>query len=96
MDKEIPEFNNTDGIALTIKWECEVKAKDKAIFKILNKEPMVRAAWKTKKIVAPKKEVNKPKDKPLKTQASEEKPRLPEVAKEKKTSQAQYNQIYGR
>jgi len=59
LDKEIPEFNNTDGVPLTIKWECEVKAKDKAIFKILNKEPMVRAAWKTKKIVSPKKEDTK-------------------------------------
>ena len=96
LDSEIPEFNNTDGIPLTIKWECEVKAKDKAILKILNKEPMVRAAWKTKKIVAPKKEVNKPNDKPLKTQVSEEKQKLPEAPREKKAPQGQYNQIYGR
>jgi len=96
LDEQIPEFNNTDGIPLGIKWECEAKARDKAILKIFNKEPMVRAAWKTKKIVAPKKEVNRPKDKPQKTQVSEEKPKLPEAPKEKKTPQGQYNQIYGR
>ena len=30
------KINNTDGISLGIKWECEAKARDKAIFKILN------------------------------------------------------------
>ena len=92
LDEQIPEFNNTDGISLSIKWECEAKSRDKAILKILNKEPMARAAWPSKKIVAPKKESNKVEE----TQVSEEKPKLPEVPKEEKTPQRQYNQIYGR
>ena len=97
LDSPIPEFDNTDGIPLTIKWECEVKAKDKAILKILNKEPMVRAAWKTKKVVESKKEVNKTKDKPEKIDVSdEEKPKPPKPQAEQKTPKTQYNQIYGR
>mgnify|MGYP003108958041 CR=1 FL=1 len=96
LDGEIPEFNNTDGIPLSIKWECEVKAKDKAILKILNKEPMVRAAWKTKKITAQKKEPNKGEKKAEETQIAKEKPKLPEVPKEEKTLEREYNQIYGR
>ena len=96
LDGEIPEFNNTDGIPFSIKWECEVKAKDKAILKILNKEPMVRAAWKTEKITVQKKEPNKGEKKAKETQIVEEKPKSPEVVKEKKTPQGQYNQIYGR
>tara|TARA_Y100000310_G_scaffold272065_1_gene286837 strand:+ start:353 stop:1438 length:1086 start_codon:yes stop_codon:yes gene_type:complete len=94
LDKEIPEFNNTDGIPFTIKWECEVKTKDKAIFKILNKEPMVRAAWKTKKIVTPKKEDIKAQAQPQK-QAPKE-PQPTEKPREQKSSSMPYNQIYGR
>ena len=87
LDEQIPEFNNTDGISLSIKWECEAKARDKAILKILNKEPMDRAAWPSKKIVAPKKEANK-----VETRA--EKPQTAEKPKVQRG--ATYNQIYGR
>ena len=94
LDEQIPEFNNTDGIPLGIKWECEAKTRDKAIFKILNKEPMVRAAWKTKKIVTPKKEDIKIQAQPQK-QAPKE-PQLTEKPREQKSSSMPYNQIYGR
>ena len=91
LDSEIPEFHNTDGTPLPIKWECEVKAKDKAILKILKKEPTVRAGWKTKKItpkvekteeVIEKETLNKP---------------VSEITKiEQKSKKKPYNQIYGR
>ena len=58
---------------------------------------MVRAAWKTKKVVESKKEVNKTKDKPEKIDVSdEEKPKPPKPQAEQKTPKTQYNQIYGR
>ena len=96
LDSAISEFHNTDGIPLTIKWECEVKAKDKAIFKILNKEPMLRAAWKAKKVT--------PKTKDIKITRTEEVAENEtaneldsEVIKiEQREKKKPYNQIYGR
>ena len=95
LEEQIPEFNNTDGIPLGIKWECEAKARDKAIFKILNKEPMNRAAWPSKKIVTPKKEDIKTRQAQPQKQAPKE-PQLTEKPREQKSSSMPYNQIYGR
>ena len=55
---------------------------------------MVRAAWKTKKIVTPKKEDIKTQAQPQK-QAPKE-PQLTEKPREQKSSSMPYNQIYGR
>ena len=89
LDSEIPEFNNTDGTPLPIKWECEVKAKDKAILKILNKEPIIRAAWKTKKINPVKNKKPTIEQKPAEEPKTEPTP----IAKQDRRP---YNQIYGR
>ena len=95
LDSTIPEFHNTDGVQLTIKWECEVKAKDKAIFKILNKEPMVRAAWKTEKIT-PQKQKSKKIEEVKKVDNKEAiKSDLIETAEKPTTPKKPYNQIYG-
>ena len=66
LSKNIPEFKNSDGTALQIKWECEVKAKDKAILKILGNKASVnprleRFTPPKKKKTANKKSVAKPK-----------------------------------
>ena len=95
LDGEIPEFNNVDGIPFTIKWECEVKAKDKAIFKILNHEPSIDATWKT--TPATKKKSTSKKVEPTKVEPEPE----PEPQEEpqpirKNTNNPKFNQIYGR
>ena len=97
LDGDIPEFNNVDGIPFAIKWECEVKAKDKAIFKILGHEPSIDATWKVTP-VAKKKTVNKVETKVepepqtvVETQVQEK----IEPAKNNKTNPS-FNQIYGR
>tara|TARA_Y100001973_G_scaffold61384_1_gene90259 strand:- start:18 stop:545 length:528 start_codon:yes stop_codon:yes gene_type:complete len=97
LDGDIPEFVNVDGIPFTIKWECEVKAKDKAIFKILAHEPSIDATWKVTP-VAKKKTINKVKTKVepepqpvVETKVQEE----IEPVKKNKTNPS-FNQIYGR
>ena len=100
LDGDIPEFNNTDGIPFTIKWECEVKAKDKAIFKILNHEPSIDATWKTtpvvKKKVANKKVVPKQKVETKQEPQPETKPQEESEPIKKSINNPKFNQIYGR
>lgn len=97
LDGDIPEFNNVDGIPFAIKWECEVKAKDKAIFKILGHEPSIDATWKVTP-VAKKKVLNKvetkiePEPQPVVETKVQEKI---EPVKKNKTNPS-FNQIYGR
>ena len=99
LDSTISEFHNTDGIPLTIKWECEVKAKDKAIFKILNKEPMIDAAWKSEKTIPAKKQKkqdDKLVDKSSYDVSGGEAIQITEEAETKKVNKKPYNQIYGK
>ena len=94
LDSTISEFHNTDGIPLTIKWECEVKAKDKAIFKILNKEPMIDAAWKSEKTILAKKQDDKLVDKSSYDVSGGEAIQITEKAETKKVNKKPYNQIF--
>ena len=53
LSSSIPEFKNTDGVPLGITWEYEVKARDKAILKILGQEAIVSP--RLERFVAPAK-----------------------------------------
>ena len=104
LDGEIPEFKNTDGGVLSINWECEVKAKDKAIFKVLGIEAVIKP--RLERFTSPEKKTAKKKktvkNKPVaKKQIANQKvtnndPKNKEVKKSPNKGNPNFNQIYGR